>query len=100
MHGMLHLAQYRSLSAAAAGGAAAFADVAAARGPHLRAAVETQRRVGTAPLLGLYQLGRAVRQRARVGGCIAFWLWVFWLVWLRSFHRYRLGQLLRVDLLG
>src|SRR5258708_10912586 len=43
-------------SAAAAGGAAAFADVAAAGGPHLGAAVEAERRVGTAPLLGLDQL--------------------------------------------
>src|ERR1700746_3444352 len=49
----LHQMQYRSLSAAAAGGAAAFADVAAAGGAHLRAAVEAERCVGGAALLGL-----------------------------------------------
>src|SRR6266851_3429177 len=50
-------------SAAAACGTAAFADVAAAGGPHLGAAVEAERRVGTAPLLGLDQLHGTVRCR-------------------------------------
>src|SRR5688500_3776001 len=48
------------LSAAAAGGAAALADVAAAGGAHLRAAGHAQRRVGGRPGDQLEQLGRGV----------------------------------------
>src|SRR5580692_13106450 len=47
--------------AAAAGGAAAFADVAAAGWAHLGAAGQAQRGVGGAALLGLDQLDGAVR---------------------------------------
>src|ERR1700747_2733887 len=47
--------------AAAAGGAAAFANVAASGGAHLGAADEAQRRVRGAPLVRLPQLGRAER---------------------------------------
>src|SRR5260370_42320946 len=46
---------YFGKSAAAASGAAAFADIAAASGPHLRAAVEADGRVGTSPLVGVDQ---------------------------------------------
>src|ERR1043166_1161078 len=49
--------------AAAAGGAAAFADVAAAGRAHLGAAGEAERSVRGAALLRLDQLGRAVRGR-------------------------------------
>src|ERR1700722_15424540 len=49
--------------AAAAGGAAAFADVAAAGRAHLGAAGQAQRGVGGAALLGFDQLGGAVRGR-------------------------------------
>src|ERR1051326_8342706 len=49
--------------AAAAGGAAAFADIAAAGRAHLGAAGEAERSVRGAALLGLDQLGRAVRGR-------------------------------------
>src|SRR5260370_10725198 len=59
---------YFGESAAAASGAAAFADIAAASGPHLRAAVEAEGRVGTAPLLDLDQLHGAVRGRRGIGG--------------------------------
>jgi hypothetical protein len=52
---------------AAAGGAAAFADVAAARGAHLGAAGEAQRGVRGAALLELDQLGRGVRARLADG---------------------------------
>jgi hypothetical protein len=52
-----------SESAAAAGGAAAFADVAAACGAHLGAAGEAERRVRGATLVSLDQLGGAVRGR-------------------------------------
>ena len=58
---LLHLMQYRSLLAAAAGGAAAFADVAAAGRAHLRSAGEAERGVGGAALLELDQLGGGVR---------------------------------------
>src|SRR5579864_2424227 len=58
---MLHLMKYRPVLAAAAGGAAAFADVAAAGGAHLAAAGEAKRGVCGAALLGLDQLDRAVR---------------------------------------
>src|SRR5690349_24429795 len=54
-------------SAAAAGGAAAFADVAAAGRAHLGAAGEAERSVRGAALLGLDQFGRAVRS-GRKGG--------------------------------
>src|ERR1700729_1929207 len=67
---LLYLIQYRSLSTAAAGGAAALADVAAARGPHLRAAVQAERSVGAASLLGLDQLHRTVRGGRRPGAGI------------------------------
>src|SRR2546422_11699342 len=58
---MLHLMQYRPLLAAAARGAAAFADVAAAGRAHLRAAGQAERCVGAAALARLDQLHRAVR---------------------------------------
>src|ERR1700722_3195639 len=48
-------------SAAAAGGAAAFADVAAAGRAHLRSAGEAERGVGRAALLELDQLGGGAR---------------------------------------
>src|ERR1700758_5044281 len=61
--------------AAAAGGAAAFADVAAAGRAHLGAAGQAERGVGGAALLGFDQLGGAVRggghraaRRRRGGG--------------------------------
>src|SRR5690349_24236796 len=60
---MLHRPQLCPLSATAAGGAAAFADVAAAGRAHLGAAGEAERSVRGAALLGLDQLGRAVRGR-------------------------------------
>ena len=56
-----HQMQYSSLLAAAAGGAAAFADVAAAGRAHLGAAGQAQRGVRSAALLRLDQLGGAVR---------------------------------------
>src|ERR1700722_17443135 len=56
---LLHQVQYRSLLAAAAGGAAAFADVAAAGRAHLGAAGQAQRGVRSATLLRLAQLGGA-----------------------------------------
>src|SRR5205809_106737 len=60
----------RSVLAAAAGGAAAFADVAAAGRAHLGAAGQAQRSVRGPALLGLDQLGRAVRsgRGGRKGG--------------------------------
>src|ERR1700689_5097535 len=77
------------LSAAAAGGAAALADVAASGGPHLRAAVQAQRRVGMAPLLSLDELGRAVRGE-RVPRGVTFRPMT--LLVLRLLHGHRLGQ--------
>jgi hypothetical protein len=58
---LLHLMQYRSLSAAAAGGTAALADVAAAGRAHLRPAGEAERGVRGPALLELDQLGGGVR---------------------------------------
>src|SRR5438874_9023520 len=58
---MLHLSQLCSYLAAAAGGAAALADVAASGGAHLGAADEAERRVRGASLVRLQQLGGAVR---------------------------------------
>src|SRR5256885_12599370 len=55
-----------SHSAAAAGGAAALADVAAPRRAHLGAAREAQRRVGGLPLYQLQQLGRRTDPAADV----------------------------------
>ena len=55
--------RYRSVSAAAAGGAAAFADVAAAGRAHLGTAGEAERSVRGPALLRLDQLGGAVRGR-------------------------------------
>src|SRR6201997_5663073 len=55
-------------SAAAAGGAAAFADVAAAGRAHLRSAGEAQRGVRRAALLELDQLGGGVRAGGAVSG--------------------------------
>src|SRR5258708_23853327 len=66
-NGMLHLMQYRSLLTAAAGGAAAFADVAAAGRAHLGPAGEAQRGVRRPALLELDQLGGAVRAAVRAG---------------------------------
>src|SRR5689334_2584771 len=63
-----YLMQYRSVSAAAAGGAAAFADVAASGRAHLGAAGEAERSVRGAALLGLDQFGRAVRSGRKGGG--------------------------------
>src|SRR6266567_1662951 len=58
----------RVQSAAAAGGAAAFADVAASGRAHLGAAGEAERSVRGAALLGLDQFGRAVRSGRKGGG--------------------------------
>src|SRR5260370_40241334 len=65
---LLHLMQYRSFLAAAAGGAAAFADVAAARRAHLGAAGEAERSVRGPAQLSLDQFGRAVRSGREGGG--------------------------------
>jgi len=62
-----HLMQYRSVLAAAAGRAAAFADVAAACRAHLGAAGEAERSVRGPALLGFDQFDRAVRARGRRG---------------------------------
>src|SRR5260370_7109618 len=59
---MLHLTQYRSLLTAAAGGAAALADVAAAGRAHLGPAGQAQRGVGDPALMRLDHVGRT-------GGC-------------------------------
>src|ERR1035437_692604 len=64
---LVHLMQYRSVLAAAAGRTAAFADVAAARRAHLRAAGEAEWRVGRPALLRLDELGGAVRLQRRLG---------------------------------
>src|SRR5450631_4360599 len=64
---LLHLMQYRSVLAAAAGRTAAFADVAAARRAHLRAAGEAEWRIGRPALLRLDELGGAVRLQRRLG---------------------------------
>src|SRR5450631_1806564 len=58
---MLYLSQLCPVLAAATGGAAAFADVAAASRAHLSAASQAQRGVRGAALLRLDQLGGAVR---------------------------------------
>src|SRR3954452_25364592 len=93
--------------AAAAGGAAAFADVAAAGRAHLGAAGEAQRSVRGAALLSLNQLGGTVRygragpkgrgrlawQRGRGGNGIPFGV-------MGLLYGGRLGELGRVDLLG
>src|SRR5215831_19510923 len=56
-------------SAATAGGAATFADVAASGGAHLGAAGEAQRCVGRPSLLSLHQLGRALRGGSSCASC-------------------------------
>src|SRR5438477_916398 len=105
---MLYLRQRCPVLAAAAGGAAAFADVAAAGRAHLGAAGEAERGVRGAALLGLDQLGRAVRGRgsarkgrgrrrglrlSRGGNTIPFGM-------MGLLYGGRLGEVGRVDLLG
>src|SRR6266852_9624378 len=94
---MLHWMQFAALSAAAAGGAAALADVAAARRPHFRAAGQAERRVGAAPQLRLNEFHRAVRLRWAVStgdpfGSVPFCLTMSVLHWhgLSHLHRIRL----------
>src|ERR1022692_3624346 len=99
---LLHLMRYRSLSAAAAGGAAAFADVAAACWAHLGAAGEAERCVGDPALMGFDQLGRASRSGGRDSRSVAFRLRLA--CGLRTgpwpLDGGGLGQLHRVDFVG
>src|SRR5258708_1297496 len=67
-NGMLHLMRYRSLLTAAAGGAAALADVAAARRAHLGPAGQAQRGVGDPALMRLDHVGRTGGHGRRVSG--------------------------------
>src|ERR1022692_531890 len=97
---MLYLPQLCPFLAAAAGGAAAFADVATARGPHLRATGKAERCVGTAPLMGFDQLRRAPRRCWRVGPRFPFRIPVLYLRSLTGLlDRHRLGHLHRVGLI-
>src|SRR5260370_14000540 len=115
---MLHWMQFAALSAAAAGGAAAFADVAVSGRAHLGPADETWRCVRGPPLLRLQQLGGAVRLSGRLavlGGALRLrglrWLpglvllasgmaLVFRTARVRPLARGRLCHLGRVHLLG
>src|SRR5438046_758212 len=82
-------------SAAAAGGAAAFAHVAAARGAHLCAAGEAERRVRGATLMLLDQLHGGMRGRRWRGMRQPFGILMLERCGLGPFLQVRLGQLSR-----
>src|ERR1035437_8412798 len=96
---MLYLLQLCPFSAAAAGGAAAFADVAAARRAHFRAAGQAERCVGTAALLGFDEFCRAVWLCGAVSNRHPFGSWLLRLM-MGMLYRDGLGHLHRILFLG